>query len=428
MSLETIKYPNGLRAYVDHMPSAHTTETNVFIPYGSVDEAPGEEGIAHALEHSVFLRTPRFPNKDSVRMHAKLSGMYQNANTYYTRTVHETHGIDPEPSYRHLSELVQHAQIPDDDATQEMKAVRREAMTRLDNVGEAHALASSMAMFGAPYGRAVIGFHEQLDFSGEQLRQAYERNYALGNMAILSVGATTTDDVDRLIRQYFDVNYSRPLPPAQSLPQPSLGKDRLTGYAADESNNVRLKVAYPLTDEFRTRMLAQPGRIPVAMGVMRDECFNILREDKGISYDGGVYLSTYNHPNAWSMYGSVTTDAEHLETANEVIDEIFSRPSSWYSDKQILGSLAMSKYRLLSTIESMGGRMATYLDRLECYEEPRSMETIADIYHALTPDDIRASIDEIVQLALSQPRYEQRTGSRMEIGDVDRVIHSDEIH
>ncbi len=58
MALETIKYDNGFTAYVDYLPHTMTTEANVFIPYGSVDEAPGQEGVAHALEHSVFLKTP----------------------------------------------------------------------------------------------------------------------------------------------------------------------------------------------------------------------------------------------------------------------------------------------------------------------------------------------------------------------------------
>ena len=45
-----------------------------FIPYGSVHEAQDEEGVTHALEHAVFLKTPLFPDKSAMRAHARRHG------------------------------------------------------------------------------------------------------------------------------------------------------------------------------------------------------------------------------------------------------------------------------------------------------------------------------------------------------------------
>ncbi len=88
MALKSEKLDSGLTVYVDHMPNARTNSTNMFIPYGSVNELEGDEGMAHAFEHCVHLETDQFANRTDLARHAKLHGMQTNANTYYTRTVY----------------------------------------------------------------------------------------------------------------------------------------------------------------------------------------------------------------------------------------------------------------------------------------------------------------------------------------------------
>ena len=56
---------NGLKVVVvpDHRVPIVTHM--VFYRIGSVDEAPGEEGLAHYLEHMMFMGTPAFPKANS---------------------------------------------------------------------------------------------------------------------------------------------------------------------------------------------------------------------------------------------------------------------------------------------------------------------------------------------------------------------------
>ena len=56
MSLEHASLDNGLSVYVDRVPGANTNNVAMFVPYGSVNEARGDEGVAHAFD--VHRRLP----------------------------------------------------------------------------------------------------------------------------------------------------------------------------------------------------------------------------------------------------------------------------------------------------------------------------------------------------------------------------------
>lgn len=423
MSLEKKQYPNGLTAYVDHMPQAQTTAVDVFVPFGSVDEQPGQEGVAHALEHCVFLRTSDFPDEKALTRHARLNGMEDNANTYYTRTIHETHGLMAEPAFYHLSQVLQHSQIPDRGAAHEMKAVRREAATGLDDVDMAHAIALDHAMFDLPYGRAVIGYHDALRFDGELLRSTYEAHYVLGAMSIIVAGNTPADEVYRLLERYFDVSTVTALPNRPTPPRPLFGDGMTSGLVREESNNLRISVAYPLTPEMVELVKEDPVLYETAASLMSEECFEGLRYRKGISYDGGVSIDTSNHHYAWSLNAGVTTDARHIAKANDVFAAVFSKGGHAYSDMQIRAGLAMDTYSALSRLESVEAHVNNVEERLEYGAAPRDVsETIARL-RALTPDDVRFAINGLVALAATQPRFEHRTGKRKALGKIDTIIH-----
>jgi len=422
MSIEKKQFPSGLTAYVDHMPEAQTTAVNVFVPFGSIDELPGQEGVAHALEHCVFLKTPDFPDKQAIDLHARLNGMDQNANTYYTRTLHETHGMSAEPAFHHLSEVLQHAEIPDKDAAHEMKAVRREAITGLDDVENAHAVSLDYAVFGSPYGRRVIGYHNALNFKGELLRSIYEQQYILGAMTVIIAGATPADEAYALLERYFDIDTRIALPDRPVPARPTFAGNRISGFVRPESSNVRISVAHPLTPEITERVKYDPTLYDIATSIMSEECFQQLRYDKGISYDGGVGIDTYNHDHAWSLQSYVTTDAQQVATANDVFATIFAKRGKEYDSDHIKAGLAMGKYGVLSSVESVDDHMDHIVSQLEYGIIPQDISEVSERLRTLTADDVRDTIDNLVDLAATQPRFEHRTGKRKALGKVDTIV------
>lgn len=422
MSLEKKQFANGLTAYVDYMPQAHTTAVDVLVPFGSVDEQPGQEGIAHALEHCVFLKTPDFPDEQASSLHARLNGMEENANTYYTRTIHETHGMIAEPAFHHLSQVLQHAEIRDKGAAHEMKAIRREAITGLDDSDMVHAIALDYTMFGLPYGRAVIGHHNALKFDGDLLRSTYESQYVLGAMAVIVAGSTPPDRAYALLERYFDVETKTTLPNRATPVRPVFTESLTSGLVRPELNNLLISVAYPLTPELTERVKDDPMLYDIAASIMSDECFQQLRNGKGVSYDGGVSIDTSNHDHAWSLQASVTTDAEHTAVANDVFAAIFAKESREYSNDQIQAGLAMGKYGVLASLDSVNARTTNIEERLEYGCLPRDVDEVTARLRALTVTDVRDAIDSLVDLAATQSRFEHRTGKRKALGKVDTIV------
>lgn len=427
MSLEKRTYPNGLTTYIDHMPEAATTAIQAYIPYGSVHEQPGEEGIAHALEHAVFLQTPLFPDKSAMRMHARENGMYRNANTHYTRTLHVTEAVDAEPLVRHLGEVLFRAEIPDDATEHEMKAVRREATTKLDDVSLVHGVAQEFAMSGYPYGRRVIGYHDRLNFNGEQLRAAYESEYIMGAMAVVAVGAASPDEIYAHIDRYFQPNLNTRMPSSTTLVPPTHAGDFVSGYVMPNSPNLHLAVNYPLPAEFAQKVLDDLPRYRIATSVMSDTTFQTLREEKGISYNGGVELAIHNHPNAWSFNGSVTTDPVNVAIANQVFDTVMRAGGDAYSDQEIAAGLAMGKFSALTGNTDVDTRINGYVARIIRGQKVSDQQQLIERVKQLTTREIRDTIDEIAAVACTQPRYEHRTSSAEGIGRVDTIVQPYEI-
>lgn len=84
MSLEKVKLDNGLTIYNDRIAGARTNDVTVFVPYGSVNEQPGHEGVAHVFEHCVHLNTDEFADRTALRTFDRTHGM----NTNQTPTTH----------------------------------------------------------------------------------------------------------------------------------------------------------------------------------------------------------------------------------------------------------------------------------------------------------------------------------------------------
>ncbi len=71
---------NGLKALVLPRPKAPVVVCDLYYPVGSVDEPPGQTGLAHFVEHMLFKGTERFPKGQIDRL-AFLAAGQSNAET-----------------------------------------------------------------------------------------------------------------------------------------------------------------------------------------------------------------------------------------------------------------------------------------------------------------------------------------------------------
>lgn len=427
MTVEKAKLQNGMSVYVDHVDGALVNEINVHVPYGSVHEAPGEEGVAHVFEHSVFLQTKKFKTDTEMVRYTKLHGVDMNAHTNYTSTVYDGSGIDLEPSLVYLSEVLQYPQFPVKKFDREMKAIRREIAEGLDNIDAMHEMALWYSMFGLPYGRDIGGHHGKLNYTADQMHEIFERRYKIGRMSLVVAGAATLDEVVDMAERYFDTT-SDSVGKMQEPRKPRIARGgRRTGTIDNNPYSANVSIGFPMTAEFRKKYSADRLVYRLAEQTMTESLFNDLRTKRGISYGASLSADDTNHPNAWGYVANTSVDDKHVEKAICMMRETFMTGSEAYKNIDLKGQIAVEKYALARQVSMIGARSLRILDALNGYYD---INEIADDYEQIKEtelEDIREAIDEIVDLASQSPEFIHVTGTVEAIGPADRLIDVHEI-
>lgn len=425
MTLEKRQLSNGLTLYNDHIDSARTNHVRMYVPYGSTNERLGQEGVAHVFEHAVFLQTDMFEDEQELDRYADINGMQTNASTSYTNTDYYANGIGLEPNMVYLSQLLQHTHFPADKVKHELKAVRREMKSCLDDLSEMHDLAATNAMFGLPYGRSIGGYHDKINFSADTLKELHNKYYKLGQMSLIVTGKAYTDEVAELAEKYFSADTDSTFI-NEPLPQPQLGEARRTGYIDKTSSSAYLSVRHPLTPEFLHKIKSNLLVYGMAENAMSTAAYSLLRQDKGLSYDGSIDFS-FIHQNASVFGGDVTVDDNKVEAAIEVFDGLFTRDSSQYETKLLLGVAANYSYRYNESYNSNSGRMSRIVQALSEDSEVRDIDGSMKALERITIPDIRAAIDDLVEYTNTHPRYVHVSGTKKAVGKADRIITQSEI-
>src|SRR5688572_13036491 len=78
-------YPNGLRVLLLPDSGSSTVTVNVTYLVGSRHEGNGETGMAHLLEHLLFIKST---NNRDIKKELEDRGAQWNGNTYYDRTAY----------------------------------------------------------------------------------------------------------------------------------------------------------------------------------------------------------------------------------------------------------------------------------------------------------------------------------------------------
>ena len=217
--IEEYRLPNGLQLLL--LPDATQTTTTVNITYrvGSRQEAPGEYGMAHLLEHLLFKGTER--QRDIPGAMAQ-RGVRFNGTTTVDRTNYYASFNANADTLAFLIDLeadrMVHSRVARVDLDTEMTVVRNE-FERGENQPFA-VLAqrvSSLAFSWHPYGHATIGPKSDIEnVPIEKLQAFYHRYYRPDNATLLIAGAFDKPAALALIAKHFGPVAQ----PATPVPQP----------------------------------------------------------------------------------------------------------------------------------------------------------------------------------------------------------------
>lgn len=222
-NVETFTLDNGLEVVVIPDRRAPVVTHMVWYRVGAADEAPGESGIAHYLEHLMFKGTETNPDGEFSRVIAEIGGQ-ENAFTsldytaYFQRVSKEHLGLMMEFEADRMANLV----LSEEDAETELNVVIEERKSRTDNdpgaqLGEAMSAALYMSH---PYALPVIGWmHEIEQLDRETALAFYDIHYTPNNAILIVAGDVEVDEVRALAESTYGKLERRAEPPPRVRPQ-----------------------------------------------------------------------------------------------------------------------------------------------------------------------------------------------------------------
>nr|WP_186465154.1 pitrilysin family protein [Bradyrhizobium sacchari] len=212
---------NGMQVVV--IPDHRTPVVTEMIWYkvGSADETPGKSGLAHFLEHLMFKGTSKHPVGEFSQTVLRVGGN-ENASTsvdytnYYQRVPKEQLPTMMEFEADRMTGLI----LKDENVLPERDVVLEEYNMRVANNPEARLNEQIMAALylNHPYGRPVIGWHQEIEkLDREDALAFYRRFYAPNNAILVIAGDVEAADIRPLVERNFGSIPAQPAIPARRI-------------------------------------------------------------------------------------------------------------------------------------------------------------------------------------------------------------------
>ncbi|QQO23550.1 insulinase family protein [Bradyrhizobium diazoefficiens] len=208
---------NGLQVVV--IPDHRTPVVTEMIWYkvGSADETPGKSGLAHFLEHLMFKGTEKHPIGEFSKTVFRVGGN-ENAFTsfdytsYFQRVPREQLPTVMEFEADRMNGLI----LKNENVLSERDVVLEEYNMRVANSPNERLSEQIMTALylNHPYGRPVIGWHQEIEKLGREDALAfYRRFYSPNNAIVVIAGDVELPEVRSLVERNFG-----PIPAQSAIP------------------------------------------------------------------------------------------------------------------------------------------------------------------------------------------------------------------
>src|SRR6201994_1528940 len=213
--------PNGLQVVVIQDHRTPVVTQMIWYKGGSADETPGKSGLAPFLEHLMFKGTGKHPVGEFSQTVLKVGGN-ETAFTsvdytgYFQRVPRDQLPGMMEFEADRMTGLV----LKDENVLPERDVVLEEYNMRVANNPDARLNEQIMAALylNHPYGRPVIGWHQEIEKLGREDALAfYRRFYAPNNAILVIAGDVTVEEVRPLVEKNFGSIPAQPAIPARRI-------------------------------------------------------------------------------------------------------------------------------------------------------------------------------------------------------------------
>lgn len=206
MNIKKFQLKNGMKVLFHQSHKSPVISVQAWVRTGSADEAKGEEGISHFIEHLVFKGTRKF-KVGEIASQIEGDGGELNAYTSFDQTVFyvtiSKQFVDT--GIKALAEMMGFPLFDPTEIDNEREVVVEEIKRGQDSLGRrASQLLFSTIYKKHPYGIPVIGYEKNVrSWSAKKIKNYFHSRYSPQNMFLVVVGDFENKEMKSKVENFF---------------------------------------------------------------------------------------------------------------------------------------------------------------------------------------------------------------------------------
>ncbi|MEZ5539261.1 MAG: insulinase family protein [Pseudomonadales bacterium] len=254
-SYSNIELPNGMKVLLISDPTADKSAAALDVATGSDNDPRQRQGLAHFLEHMLFLGTKKFPQSGEYQEFISAHGGSHNA---YTSLEHTNYFFDIDttqlkPALERFSQFFISPLFNEDYVEREKNAVNAEYQARInDDARRMNDVYRELYAKENPASKFSVGSLETLaDRPNNKVRDDllayYQQHYSANVMTLVVLGREPLPVLQAMVEQYFAEVPNRKLVIDQSA-KPVFRQNLLPAkvYAQSQRDERHLVLSFPL--------------------------------------------------------------------------------------------------------------------------------------------------------------------------------------
>ena len=357
--------PGGVRVLTEEMPGQRSATIGFWVGVGSRDEAPGQHGSTHFLEHLLFKGTKRRTALEIASAFDEVGGE-SNAATAKESTCYFARVLDTDlpMAIDVIADMITGAILDPQEMEQERDVILEEiAMDSDDPTDVAHEHFVAAVLGTHPLGRPIGGTPEAiLAVARDSVWDHYRRYYRPDELVITAAGGLDHDVVCRLVVDALRAagweleSGAEPVQRRSTVPAEIVGTAGLhvVKRPVEQANIIVGCPTIVATDERRYVMSVLNA---VLGGGMSSRLFQEVREKRGLVYSTYSFASSYADAGYFGMYAGCTPSKvrQVLHLLGEELDKLAKDGISEDELRKAVGQLCGG---IVLALEDTGSRMS----------------------------------------------------------------------
>lgn len=402
-----LELDNGLRVILASDPEADKAAASMNVAVGSGNDPADREGLAHFLEHMLFLGTEKYPDPGEYQQFIRSHGGSHNAFTAFADTNYffDVEAEFLEPALDRFAQQFSHPLFTPELVDRERNAVHSEYTAKLKEDGRR--FLSVLKAGGNPdhaFNQFAVGNLTTLENTEENplrpdLIQFWQDQYSANIMTLAVYGPQPLDQLEQMVRERFIAIENRNLT-AKTHPQPlyveSRLPERITAESLRDSRSMTLSFPIPSQrDNYRTKPASYVANLLGHEGP--GSLFDTLKQAGLVeSLSAGLGMDTGDHA---TLDIRMSLTREGLERQDEIIALAFRyidkvRQSGVNEDRfEEMKQLAVIDFRFRERSEPM--REAMRLSSLLRDYPPEDLLSAPWLMDRYAPEQYKALLERL---------------------------------